>query len=358
MTDKTTSSQPRQQTWTLSICTYNRPQFLIQTLGFALSQSRPPAEIVVVDASDDWASHRDLVTKKFADRWHHVRLVFVAAKVRSLTFQRNQAVHLATSDIVFSLDDDIYLFEDAADRIMRIYEADSDCEVAMVAGHFTPGAPGGKVFEERQVTIRPTLGRQLRHWVENQLTLDGHFVSYGDSVDRSPLPAPIRAAGASVGGLINGGRTTARRVWASEAGWSELLRYYATHEDSDFSYRMSQRGRLVHATGAGFFHADGNESTASRYRINLIRVRNLMALHAIHSQNRLRSALRLTLSFIKFAVLYTLIDPAQKRFSLPTVRAYLYGLVQIPVFMFWPFKDFSDWYTKLQEKMYGTRYKS
>ncbi len=358
MTDETTSSQPRQQTWTLSICTYNRPQFLIQTLGFALSQSRPPAEIVVVDASDDWASHRDLVTRKFADHWHQVRLVFVAAKVRSIAFQRNQAMSLATSDIVFSIDDDIYMFEDAAECIMRIYEADIDRKIAMVAGHFTLSAPGEEVSLERRISTVPALGERLRSWVENQLTLDGHFVPYEDEVDRSPLPAPVRAAGASVGGLINGGRTTARRVWASETGWSELLRYYSSHDDSDFSYRMSQKGRLVHAMEAGFFHADGNEGTIGRYKTNLIRVRNLMALHAIHSHNRLRSALRLSWSFTKFTVLYMLIDPAQKRFSLPTVRAYLYGLVQIPVFMFWPFKDFSDWYTKLQEKMYGTRYKS
>jgi len=358
MTDKTTSSQPRQQTWTLSICTYNRLHFLIQTLEFALLQSRPPAEIIVVDASDDWIAHRDCVTRKFADHWQYVKLVFVAAKVRSIAFQRNQAMGLATSDIVFSIDDDIYMFEDAAEFIMRIYEADIDCKIAMVAGHFTPNAPGDEVALEQQTSNPSALSRRLQSWIEDQLTLDGHFVPYDGEVDRSPLSASVRAAGASVGGLINGGRTTVRRIWAKETGWSELLRYYSSHDDSDFSYRMSQKGRLVHAMDAGFFHADGNERTIGRYRINLIRVRNLMALHAIHSQNRLRSALRLTLSFIKFAVLYTLIDPAQKRFSLPTVRAYLYGLVQIPVFMFWPFKDFSDWYTKLQEKMYGTRYKS
>jgi hypothetical protein len=49
------------------------------------------------------------------------------------------------------------------------------------------------------------------------------------------------------------------------------------------------------------------------------------------------------------------IDPLRKRFTFPTVRAYLLGVVQIPVFLFWPFKDFTAWYTELQEKMYGNR---
>jgi hypothetical protein len=37
------------------------------------------------------------------------------------------------------------------------------------------------------------------------------------------------------------------------------------------------------------------------------------------------------------------------------VRAYLLGVLQIPVFLFWPFRDFTAWYTDLQEKMYGNR---
>lgn len=351
-------------TWTLAICTYNRPHFLTETLSFALSQSRLPAEIVIVDASDAWAEHRDLVKEKFAKDWDAVRLVYEPATVRSLTFQRNQALGLATSDIVFSLDDDIYLYPDAAEKIMQIYEADPDESVVMVAGQFTDGPYDPDASEPVDVTTdnmsakAPSLKTRVRQWLEEQLTLDGHFVPYGTAVDRSPLPKAVADAGASAGGLINGGRSTLRRSIGNQVGWSELLRYYATHEDSDLSYRMSRHGRLVHAQNAGFFHADGNESKVSRFRVNTIRVRNLMALHAIHSNNRVRSAGRLSASFLKFTLLYLLIDPVQGRISFPTARAYAFGLLQVPVFMFWPFTDFEAWYTGLQEKMYGTRYKS
>jgi glycosyltransferase involved in cell wall biosynthesis len=329
---------------------------LVETLSYAVAQSRRPKEIVIVDASDDWQAHRAEVQRRFARNWNEITLIYVPADTRSLTFQRNQAIRLATSDIVFSLDDDIYLFADAAERIMDVYEADTENEVAMVAGHFTQHAP---VAGPLAATEGPRgLNARLQGWLEQQLTLDKHFVPYGAKVDCSPLPPAVRAAGASADGLINGGRTTVRRAWAVENGWSEILRYYSTHEDSDFSYRMSRFGRLAHATQAGFFHADGNDRATSRYRINTIRVRNLMALHVIHSDARGRSALRLAQSFAGFALLYAAIDPIQKRFTFPTVRAYIFGLVQIPVFLFWPFKDFRAWYTALQEKMYGTRYKS
>lgn len=124
--------------WTLTICTYNRPHFLVETLRCALNQTRLPAEVVVVDASDAWEDHRDQMQDTFASDWEHIRLVYVPADVRSLTFQRNQALRLATSDIVFSLDDDIYLYPDAAEIVMRVYEADTDEEIAMVTGLFTP----------------------------------------------------------------------------------------------------------------------------------------------------------------------------------------------------------------------------
>lgn len=346
--------------WTLTICTYNRPHFLVETLHHALRQTRLPAEIVVVDASDDWQGHKAQMEERFADQWGEVVLIYVPAEVRSLTFQRNQALRLASSEIVFSLDDDIYLRPDAAEKIMQGYEADTQEEIAMIAGFFVDGVetPSENGFAANPAAPAPARKGCLRRFLERQLTLDSHFVPYADPVDRGAAPAAVSVHNIVANGLVNGGRTTFRRKFALESGWSELLRYYATHEDSDFSYRMSYHGRLLVAPDAGFFHADGNEGTASRYRVNTIRVRNLMALHVLHSPNKPRSALRLALSFGKFLLLYLLIDSLQRRFTYPTARAYALGLMQIPQFLFWPRADFSNWYTAYQEEMYGTRYKS
>lgn len=343
-------------TWSLCICTYNRPQFLIETLRFALAQTRLPAEIVVVDASDAWEEHRKTMQEAFVDGWKDVRLIYEAAKVRSLTFQRNQALGLASSDIVFSLDDDIYLYPDAAAKIMDIYEADTDEAVAMVAGQFTAGPydPDETDTAEVQQASAPTppasVKQKLRGWLEDQLQVDAHFVPYGDPIDKGPLPPAVQAAGGQPSGVINGGRMTLRRKFAANLGWSEMLRYYPPHDDTDVSYRMSAYGRLVHAYDAGFFHADGNDRKTGRFRANTIRVQNLMALHRVHSPNKLRSAWRLILSYLKFAGLYAIIDPAQKRLTFPVMRAYLMGAVQVPFFLFWPFGDFAGWYTGLQEK--------
>lgn len=345
--------------WTLAICTYNRPQHLLPTLGFVATQQRLPLEVVVIDASDDWATTREQVLKVYPELWEKVRLRYEPAKVRSLTAQRNQALSIAEGDIVFSLDDDIHLFPDTAQRIMNAYEADAAEDISMIAAFFVepgPGAIGATATTDPDLPLQKSGPKhRVEEWLRSQLSLDKHFVPYWDPLPDAPLQNRAMSKGLMAGGLVNGGRTTFRRKFAVESGWSEILRYYATHEDSDFSYRMSQKGRLAVMPEARLFHADGNEGIYRRYRVNMIRVRNLMALHRVYSNNRLRSSLRLAASFLFFAGLYAIIDPMQKRFSLPTMRAYLAGVVQIPWLLYKPSRDFKAWYVALQERMYRVK---
>ena len=338
-------------TWSLCICTLNRPSFLVRTLRYALLQTHLPAEVVIIDASYNWEENRAQILSKL-DWPSALPLIYQSAKVRSLTFQRNQALESATSDIVFSIDDDIYLFPDTAHIIMSVYEADIMCEVAMVTGCFT-SRPDGQDVESDEIGPRNIKAiSHLQERLEAQLTLDRHFVPYDKAVDEAPVPASLRHLNVLPHGLINGGRTTFRRKFGVDCRWSELLRYYATHEDSDFSYRMSRFGRLIIAPGARFFHADGNPKRLKMFKLHSIRTSNLLALHAMHSTNKLRSMVRCIVSFSRFLSIYILIDLARKRFTLPSVRAYAYGISQAPLFFFRKPSDLRDWYTKRQEDMY------
>jgi GT2 family glycosyltransferase len=344
--------------WGLIVCTYNRKHFLMKCLKHTLSQSRPPSEVVIVDASDYWQDTLNEVMKTYKDFWKEIRLVYEPAKVRSSAHQRNQALDLSQSDVIFSLDDDIYMHPNSADTIMDAYERDVDEEIALIGGHFVDSNPDEKelVPAESSEAEHTSLVGRIRTNLEQQLSLDAHFVPYDKPVNRmDPPPKSTHGLEVFPSGLVSGGRTTFRRRYGIQVHWSPLLRYYATHEDSDFSYRMSHHGRILVAPKAAFFHADGNERRLNRFKVNTIRVRNLMALHRVSSTNRLRSSCRLLASFCFFIGLYLLIDPARKRFSFPIVRAYALGAALIPVFMFFPFRDFSAWYLDQQERMHSAR---
>ncbi len=345
--------------WGLIVITYNRAEFLVECLKHTLGQTRPPSEIVIVDASDYWKETYEAVLELYADYWENIRLVYEPAKVRSIPYQRNQALDLSQADIVFSLDDDIYMLPDAAGIIMDGYEKDVKEEVAIIGGHFIGAHPDEYVdfsaYSEEEVVEKGGILTRVKRYLEQGLTLESHFVPYGKLVRFIPPPESVQGLGLFPSGLMNGGRTTFRRRYGVQSRWSTLLRYYATHEDSDFSYRMSHFGLVLVAPSAGFFHADGAEDRPDKFKINTIRVRNLMALHRVSSENRLKSSWRLLKSFLYFTGLYLLIDPARKRFTLPNVRSYALGALMIPYFMFFPFRNFTDWYTEHQEKMYRSR---
>src|SRR5215472_16371858 len=97
---------PGSLSWSLVIATCNRRHILPRCLTLAARQTRPPLQIIVIDASDDWEREREEVLAGVAARHPAIRWDYVRARRRSSAYQRNQGVALARSDVVFLIDDD------------------------------------------------------------------------------------------------------------------------------------------------------------------------------------------------------------------------------------------------------------
>src|SRR5438046_10167125 len=108
--------------WSLVIATYNRQDVLPRCLALAARQTRPPLEIIVVDASPDWAATRARVLTTLAVPHPPIRWEYVQACRRSGSAQRNQGVRLSRADIVFLIDDDSLMYPDRAEQILRVSE--------------------------------------------------------------------------------------------------------------------------------------------------------------------------------------------------------------------------------------------
>ena len=130
----------KQLSWALIIATYNRQDVLVQCILHTLNQTYLPAEIIIIDASDNWNRSHEVLSK-ILDKHNNIRFVYEPAKIKSTTTQRNQGIDLSLSDIAFLIDDDSMMFPDCAEHIMTIYNSDIDGKIAGVAAEDTNALP-------------------------------------------------------------------------------------------------------------------------------------------------------------------------------------------------------------------------
>ena len=103
--------------WALVVATYRREQILPRCLRLGVQQTRPPVEVIVVDASPGWDKTRDTILGGLAAEHPQIRWSYQAAEKRSLPAQRNQGIRQAHPDILFLVDDDSLMYSDCAEKI-------------------------------------------------------------------------------------------------------------------------------------------------------------------------------------------------------------------------------------------------
>ncbi len=207
--------------WSLVIATYNRPQALRTCLQLATGQSRPPAEVIVVDASDAWEDNLRMALEEVAPgapsgtRWHYEK-----SRVRSLTSQRNQAIALATTGVLFLIDDDAFMYPGCAEQVMNVYERDTHGAVAGVApmevNQPPPGLDGASIATS--VPAAPTsandggasITRKLYGWFEREVDVQRLLLPYDGAWPERPVPAELAGIAVSPTFHFSGFRMTFR----------------------------------------------------------------------------------------------------------------------------------------------------
>lgn len=335
------------------VCTYNRPDMLLRCVRLTLTQTRPPLEIVIVDASDGWESSVKAVTDLVATASPTVRLVYERAVVRSTTHQRNQALAHVTADIVFAIDDDSLMTPDCAAGVLDVYERDVAGRIAGVGIIGTPTPPDEQPV---QAPVEPPARvGWLKAALNRQLDMDRRFVPYfpGDRLDQGEIDVDGRKYWTVR--LLNGFRMTFRTELGRKVAWCEALLFYALHEDADFSYRLSRLGLLVMAPTGRVCHCQAPGGRLPRAVVDRLRVLNLAALHRVYSPNLASSRRRILATYSRAALLYLFLDLVKRRFSLPTVRAYLWGIARAWSILSAPAATFQDEFQTEVRALVGAR---
>jgi GT2 family glycosyltransferase len=343
-------------TWSLVVVTYNRGPSLRRCLALAVAQTRPPQEIVVVDASPNWQDIRAEVMGDIASRHPEIRWEYVEARVRSMTAQRNQAIGLATSDVLFLIDDDSFMYPDCAAEVMKVYDADRRGLVAgvnaMLADEPPDAAPANNPPDAAAgPEARPGLRERLTNFFERELETEKLLLPYDRTYPDHALPAELKSLDVAATRYLHGMRMTYRREPIRKERFEEFLHRYAAAEDLDASYRVSRHGALVNALQAQLYHERAVSGRLSRYTCMVLTLMNLAVLYRLKGYNpkallrafRGRVLRRLCVDFLR--------DLAMKRFSLPCSRADCYALTRFGDILAQDEQTLRKWYPSFQNEM-------
>lgn len=268
------------RTLSLIVCTLGRPQQISSLLDSVLNQTRPPDEIIIVDASADDET-KDVVTRIQNDTADQsLRYFRVAERDRGLTRQRNYGIQRANGNIVAFLDDD------------TIPEPDYFAElVACFDRHPNAIGVGGYIVNEipwRRATPSDKSSRAIfraGEWVRREDYRWRLRKMLGLASPLSPGKTPPFGHGRPIGFLppdgadyevefVMGGASSWRSDVLASHEFSHFFEGYGLYEDMDFCIRASSDGPLFVNTRARLAHHHAGPSRPNKFRYGEMVVRN------------------------------------------------------------------------------------
>jgi len=347
--------------WSLVVATYQRQAILPICLQLAATQTRKPAEIIVIDASRDWKETRDRVMAQRPRQGDSIRWIYQTAVARSLTLQRNEGIQLATSDIVFLIDDDSLMYPNCAEAIMRVYEADANATVKGVQANTVHAPPGEIIIEDRRKPAgrwpEPKgLTKSFQRWILRNVFLMGAtkiFIPYDGQFYTREMPASVAELNVVQIPLLEGYGMTYRRQAILQEPFEPLLRFYAAGEDLDASYRVSRQGCLLMAIDSKLHHFTSAGGRLSRLKVSALSAMN-QALFIRKNSNNFQSCRRqFYVLLLRRIIAEFLKDLLSCRLSLPQMRGLFVALKPSHKIFTLPLRELAEWYPRFQQDFLG-----
>ena len=243
------------------IATRNRPDLLLHAVQSLVQQSVLPAELCIVDASEEAKGRGEVAALCEAAG---VRLDYVHPAPAGLTIQRNLGIDRTTGDPVFFLDDDAWMAPDVHEEVLAEYGRWGP-ELGGVRGVWLDPPAQGRL----SILWRRSFGMETWRPEASGRMRPGFFT---DVVTTS---ADVRRVESFVGWFMS----FRREVFEHER-FDESLADYAFKEDADFSYRVVKRGYvLVQTPRARIRHAKSPSQRLSPFELQRMNMANHVYLH-------------------------------------------------------------------------------
>jgi GT2 family glycosyltransferase len=222
---------------TVAVCTLARPEPLRRSLASIAAQTRPPDQVVIVDASEGDATER-VVREASEAGLSAVPIAYlrVARSRAGLTRQRNLALALADRRLIAFFDDDVTL----APACLAELEA--------ARRESSPAPVGVGALVEGRAANGPTAIWRVRRLLRMVPNLEpGRYCRTGMS---TPWSFVRQSSGVIHGDWLPGYAMMWDTALARELRFDEGFAGYAQSEDLEFSLRAGRRGPILLACAA------------------------------------------------------------------------------------------------------------
>jgi GT2 family glycosyltransferase len=264
--------------FSLIICTYMRPQSVLQLLQSIQGQTVYPDEILVVDGSNNTETESILKENQFP----YLRYFAVPPEHCGLTKQRNYGIDRVDNvmEVVCFLDDDTVLSTNYFEEIIKTFEENQDISgvggVAINENSWALAEPNKKYDARRYYQWEGFVYKEgQRNVVRNYLGLQSHL---------GPGRMPDYSHGKTCGFPLNGathevdlliGMSFAfRKKVVDSIRFSSYFEGYGLYEDADFSIRALQFGKNAVNTKAQLSHFHHPSGRPNQYQYGKMVVRN------------------------------------------------------------------------------------
>lgn len=301
--------------FSLIICTYMRPESLFRLLQSVEEQTLYPNEILIIDGSINNNTTILLEQNKFQNLY----CFLVSKENRGLTKQRNFGITKVaeSSEIVCFLDDDTVLETDYFEQLLGTYKAHPNA--LAVGGYISNEIHWEFVGNEYQ-------SKRTDFYFDCWKRKDGsRFVlrkKLGLDSDCPPGVSPLFSHGRSVSFLpptnkvyevemLMGGVSSFRKTVFDSIQFSTYFEGYGLFEDTDFSLRLAQKGKLYLNTAAKLMHFHAVSGRPNQYHYGKMVVKNGFYVWRVKNPNPAFKdkfkwhSITLLLTLIRFSNIFT-----------------------------------------------------